>query len=43
MQYAVEMGSLATIFIPSFIHIGSTIPTFMGVGIHRFTDSMEIA
>jgi hypothetical protein len=42
MKYAVEMGSGATIYIPSFIKIGSAIQKLIR-GIHRRTDSMEIA
>jgi hypothetical protein len=42
MKYAIEMGSGAMIYIPSFIKIGSCIQKLMG-GIHRHTDSMEIA
>jgi hypothetical protein len=34
MKYAVEMGSGAMIYIPSFIKIGSAIQKFIGV-IHR--------
>jgi hypothetical protein len=41
MKYAVEMGSGAMIYIPSFIKIGSGIQTLIG-GINRHTDSMEI-
>jgi hypothetical protein len=46
MKYAVEMGSGAMIYIPSFIKIGSGISKLMvgvGEGIHRHTDRMEIA
>jgi hypothetical protein len=32
-KYAVEMGSGAMIYIPSFIKVGSSIQKFMG-GIH---------
>jgi hypothetical protein len=39
MKYAVEMGSDAMIYIPSFIKIGSGIQKL----IRRITDSMEIA
>jgi hypothetical protein len=39
MKYAAEMDSNATIYIPSFTEIGSSIQKFMGT----FTDSMEIA
>jgi hypothetical protein len=35
MKYAVEMGSGAMIYIPSFMKIGSGIQKLMGVGIHR--------
>jgi hypothetical protein len=41
MKYTVEIGSVAVIFIPSFIKIGSGIQKFIG-GIHRHTDSMVI-
>jgi hypothetical protein len=46
MKYAVEMSSGAKIhvYIPSFIKIGSRIRRLIGGGgIHRHTDSMEIA
>jgi hypothetical protein len=39
MKYAVEMGSGAMIYIPSFIKIGSGIQKLMG-RVHRHTDSM---
>jgi hypothetical protein len=39
MKYAVEMGSGAMIYIPSFIKSGSGIQKLIG-GIHRHTDSM---
>jgi hypothetical protein len=42
MKYAVEMGSGPTIYIPSFIKIGSGIKKLIG-GIHRHTDNMGIA
>jgi hypothetical protein len=42
MKYAVETGSGALIYIPSFIKIGSGIRKLMR-GIHRHTDSMEIS
>jgi hypothetical protein len=42
MKYAVEMGSGAMIYIPSFIKIGSGIQKLMR-GIHRHIDRMEIA
>jgi hypothetical protein len=43
MKYAVEMGPVAMIYIPSFIHIGSGIQKLMGRGIRRHTGRMEIA
>jgi hypothetical protein len=44
MKYADVMGSGATIYIPSFIKIGSGILKLMGGGgVHRYADSMEIA
>jgi hypothetical protein len=42
MKYAVEMGSGAMTYIPSFIKIGSGIQKLMGGG-GRPTHSMEIA
>jgi hypothetical protein len=42
MKYAVEIGSSAKIYIPSFVKIGSGIQKLIG-GIHRYTDSLEIA
>jgi hypothetical protein len=42
MKYAVEIGSGAVIYIPSFIKIGSCIQKLIR-GIHRHTDSIEIA
>jgi hypothetical protein len=42
MKYAVEMGSGAMIYIPSFMKTGSGTQKLIG-GIHRHTDSMEIA
>jgi hypothetical protein len=42
MKYAVEMGSDAMIYIPSFIKIGWAIQNLV-VGIHRHIDNMEIA
>jgi hypothetical protein len=42
MKNAVEMGSVAIIYIPSFIKIGSGIQKLIG-GIHGHTDSMVIA
>jgi hypothetical protein len=43
MKYAVEMGSGAMIYIPSFIKIGVGIQKLIGRGIHRHTNSMVIA
>jgi hypothetical protein len=44
MKYAVEMGSGAIKFIPSFVKIGSGIQKFVGGGgIHRHTDKMVIS
>jgi hypothetical protein len=41
MKYAVEMGSGAMIYIPSFRKIGSGIQKLIGEeGIYRHTDSM---
>jgi hypothetical protein len=42
MKYAAEMGSGTTIYIPSFIKIGSGIQKLIW-GIHRHTDSIKIA
>jgi hypothetical protein len=42
MENAVEIDSGAMIYIPSFIKIGSGIQKLIR-GIHRHTDSMEIA
>jgi hypothetical protein len=42
MQYAIEMGSEAMIYIPSSINIVSGIQKLMG-GIHRLTDRMMVA
>jgi hypothetical protein len=42
MKYTFQMGSGAVIYIPSFIKTGSGIQKLIG-GIHRHTDSMEIA
>jgi hypothetical protein len=41
-KYTVEMGSCVMMCIPSFIKIGSVIQKLIR-GIHRHTDSMEIA
>jgi hypothetical protein len=40
MKYAVEMGSGAVIYIPSFTMIGSGVD---GVGVGRFRDGMNVA
>jgi hypothetical protein len=40
MKYAVEMGSVAIIYIPSFINIGSGIQKLIG-GIHIQTHRQE--
>jgi hypothetical protein len=42
MKYAVQMGSGAMKYVPSFIEIGSGIQTLIE-GIHRHTDRKEIA
>jgi hypothetical protein len=42
VKFVVEMGSGAVIYILSFIKIGTSIQKLIG-GIHRHTDSMEIA
>jgi hypothetical protein len=42
MKYIVEIGSRVMIYIPSLIRTGSGIQK-LTVGIHRHTDSMEIA
>jgi hypothetical protein len=42
LKYAVEMGSVVIIYIPSFIKIGSGIQKIIG-GIYRHTDSMVIS
>jgi hypothetical protein len=42
MKYALEMGSGAMIYIPSFIKIGSSIEKLIG-GIHRHTDCIVMA
>jgi hypothetical protein len=34
MKYAAEMGSVAVIYTPSFVKIGSGIQKLMGGGIH---------
>jgi hypothetical protein len=43
MKYAVEMGSGAMIYIPSFIKIGSGIQKLIEGGKNIHTDSKEIA
>jgi hypothetical protein len=42
MKHAVEMGTGAMIYIPSFIKIGLGIQKLIG-GKHRHTNRMEIA
>jgi hypothetical protein len=42
MNKAVEMGSGAMIYIPSFIKIGSGIQKWIGGGIHRCTNKRVI-
>jgi hypothetical protein len=42
MKYVVEMGSVAMVHIPRFIKTDSGIQKLIR-GIHRYTDSMEIA
>jgi hypothetical protein len=39
MKYAVEMGSGAMMYTPSFMKFVSTIQKLIGGGIHRPTDS----
>jgi hypothetical protein len=39
MKYAVEMGSGAMIYIPSFIRIGSSIQKLIGVDTHTDTQT----
>jgi hypothetical protein len=41
MKYIIEMGSVAMIYIPSFIKIGSGIQKLIG-GIHIHTERIEI-
>jgi hypothetical protein len=45
MKYAVEMGSVVMMYVPSFIKIGSGIQTIMGGGgyTYRHTDSNVIS
>jgi hypothetical protein len=42
VKFAVEKGSVAMIYIPGFIKIGSGIQKLIGGGIHRHTGRMEI-
>jgi hypothetical protein len=42
MKYAVRMGSVAMIYIPNVMNIGSGILKLIG-GIHRRTDRTAIA
>jgi hypothetical protein len=42
MKYSAEMGSVAMIYIPSSIKIGSAVQK-LTEGIHRHTDSLVIA
>jgi hypothetical protein len=42
MKYAVEIDSVAMIYIASFMKIASAIQKLMG-GIHRHTESVVIA
>jgi hypothetical protein len=42
MKHAVEIGSGAMIYVPSFIKIGQGIQKLM-VGGGRYTDGMEVA
>jgi hypothetical protein len=39
MKYAVEMGQVAVLYIPSFIGIGSSIQNLIGVETHRRRDT----
>jgi hypothetical protein len=43
MEYAVEMGSGAIIYVPSFRKIGSHFQKMFLGGIHRYTDSKVIS
>jgi hypothetical protein len=43
MKYAVEIGCGAMIYVQSFIKFGSGIQNLIGRGVHRHTDSMEVA
>jgi hypothetical protein len=40
MKYAVEIGSGAMIYVPSFIEIGSGIQKLIGVDTEKNTDNM---
>jgi hypothetical protein len=42
MKYVVEMDSIAMIYVPSFVKIGSGFQKLIVWGIHRHTDRMEI-
>jgi hypothetical protein len=42
VKYAIEMGSCAMTYIPSFIKRGSGIQKLIGGGMHIHTDSMVI-
>lgn len=42
MKCSVEMGSVAMMYVPSFMKVGSGIQKLVGL-IHRYTESMEIA
>jgi hypothetical protein len=43
MKYAVEMGSVAMIYIPSFIKISSGIQKLIGGGgIYRYIENMDV-
>jgi hypothetical protein len=43
MKCAVEMGSGAIIYVPSFMNIDSGVKKEMKRGMYRHTDSLEIA
>jgi hypothetical protein len=43
MKFAIEVGSGAVIYIPSFIKIGSGIQKLMGGGGFTYTDSKVIS
>jgi hypothetical protein len=42
MKYAAEMGSGATLYVPSFIKIGSGMQKFIKEDTQTWTDSMVI-